>query len=554
MFSNFKFIAATASLVLLFFIAPATAADAARTTAPAKAAGATKTIEAPTPPADYLGRDTPFGTVNGFIQAMRVGDPRRGANYLEGSETAQQKEELAGLLQIVLNRGAKLRLRDLSRQPEGDLADGLPPNVEQVGVAKLADRDLGIMLHRQMEPGATPVWLFSAQTLRRVPEAAEELKPRLGERLWPESFAEHQYLSIPLYAWLNSLLLVPGGLVIAWLASRGLRVVLRAALRQWFIDQSEAAANRLRDPIFLLVFAILMRIIGSQASTVSHRLFWSSVGTVLIITAFSWLAVRVTSLAVGLRVRYLHEIGKPGRIAMSELISWGLTFLIIVAGLFLALRSLNIDVSTAVAGLGVGGIAVAFAAQKTIADLFGTITVVGDEAIRIGDECRIGTLHGRVEEVGLRSTRIRSVDRSLFSIPNGQLASMSIENLQLRDKFRFHHTIRLSDGTTADQLRQVLTQVRQLMAGHPDVEGGTVRAWLTGFGESSVDITVRVHVLTRDEEIFLRIQEELLLGITEIVEANGTSMALPSRVLYHSDDAAANRAEPAHRQGTGPGP
>jgi MscS family membrane protein len=536
MLTKFKLIAATASLVLLSFVGPATAVGAAKTAA--DAAKAATAAPAPTPPADYLGRDTPFGTVNGFIQAMRSGDAQRGASYLEGNENTQRKEELAGLLQIVLNRGAKLRLRDLSRQPEGDLADGLPPNVEQVAITKLEDRDLGVILHRQAEPGAAAIWLFSAQTLRRVPEAAEELRPRWGERIWPESFSERQYLSIPLYVWLNNLLLIPVGLIIAWLASRGLRMVLRPALRHWFRDQGAAAADRLAAPLFLLIFSILMRVVGSNASTVSHRLFWSSAGTVGMIAAFSWLAVKVTSLLVGVRVRHLHEIGKPGRIAMSELISWALTFLFVVAGLFLALRSLNVDVSTAVAGLGVGGIAVAFAAQKTIADLFGTITVVGDEAIRIGDECRIGTLHGRVEEVGLRSTRIRSVDRSLFSIPNGELASMNIENLQLRDKFRFHQTIRLSHGTTTDQLRRVLAQVRQLMAGHPDVEGDTIRVRLIGFGESSVDIGVRVHVLTRDEDVFLRVQEELLLGITEIVEANGTRMALPSQVLYRSEGAA----------------
>jgi MscS family membrane protein len=545
MLTQFKLIAATALLALLSFIGPATAAGAAKTAA--DAAKAATAAPAPTPPADYLGRDTPFGTVNGFVQAMRAGDTRRGASYLEGNEAAQKKEELAGLLQIVLNRGAKIRLRDLSRQPEGDLADGLPPNVEQVGITKLAEGELGIVLHRQMEPGAAAIWLFSAQTLRRIPEAAEELRPRWGERLWPESFAERQFLSFPLYVWLNNLLLVPVGLAIAWLAARGLHIALRSALRRWLGDQSAVAADQLRKPIFLLVFACLVHFGATHAATVSVRLFWSSVGTVGMIAAFSWLAVKVTNLLVGLRVRHLHEIGKPGRIAMSELISWGLTFLFIVAGLFLALRSLNFDVSTAVAGLGVGGIAIAFASQKTIADLFGTITVVGDEAIRIGDECRIGTLHGRVEEVGLRSTRVRSVDRSLFSVPNGELASMTIENLQLRDKFRFHQTIRLSHGTTTDQLRRVLDQIRQLMAGHPDVESDTIRVRLIGFGESSVDIGVRVHVLTRDEDVFLRVQEELLLGITEIVEANGTRMALPSQVLYRSEGAAVSPPDPALR-------
>ena len=231
---------------------------------------------------------------------------------------------------------------------------------------------------------------------------------------------------------------------------------------------------------------------------------------------------------------------------MTELVKWVLAFLWFVAALFLILRTLGFDVSTAVAGLGVGGIAVAFAAQKTIADLFGTITVIGDEAIRVGDTCRIGNLIGRVESIGLRSTRIRSLDRTVVSIPNGQLATMNIENLQRRDKFLCSHLLRLDRATTSDQLRAVLDGIRVMVGEHDRVERTTARVRLVAFGESSLDLELWAHVLVRDLTSFLQIQEDLLLRVMDIVEACGTRLALPTRITYP----ARNCTSPLHGGGT----
>ena len=189
---------------------------------------------------------------------------------------------------------------------------------------------------------------------------------------------------------------------------------------------------------------------------------------------------------------------------------------------------MGFELTAVIAGLGIGGIAFAFAAQKTIENLFGTVMVVADEAIQVGDTCQTGTIEGRVESIGLRSTQIRTLDRALVSVPNGQLAATSIGNLARRDKFLFRHNIRLGYETTADQLRHVLAEIRKMMLEQAKLEPATVRTRLIRFGDASLELEAFAYVPTRDEGVFLEIQEELLLRIMDIVEASGAAFSLPT--------------------------
>jgi len=211
----------------------------------------------------------------------------------------------------------------------------------------------------------------------------------------------------------------------------------------------------------------------------------------------------------------------PGKIATVELSTWLLVSVWFTAGLFLILRSLGFELTAVIAGLGIGGIAFAFAAQKTIENLFGTVMVVADEVIQVGDYCQAGTVEGRVESIGLRSTQIRTLDRVLVSVPNGQLAATSIGNLARRDKFLFRHNVRLGIETTADQLRQVLAEIRKMMLEEAKLEPATVSIRLIRFGAASLELEAFAYVPTRDEDAFLALQEELLLRIMDIVEASG---------------------------------
>jgi MscS family membrane protein len=208
---------------------------------------------------------------------------------------------------------------------------------------------------------------------------------------------------------------------------------------------------------------------------------------------------------------------------------------LIVAGLAI-LGTIGFNLTTVLAGLGIGGLAIAFAAQKTLENLFGGVSLLGDEVIRVGDFCRIGDRVGTVEDISLRSTRIRTLDRSELSIPNGSLATMNIENFAVRDKILFNPTFGVRYETTPDQLRYLLAEVRRMLYEHSKVESESARIRLAGFENNALSLEIFSYVLTPDSTEFTAIREDLLLRIMEIVEKSGTSLASPSRAVYvHRD-------------------
>jgi MscS family membrane protein len=200
----------------------------------------------------------------------------------------------------------------------------------------------------------------------------------------------------------------------------------------------------------------------------------------------------------------------------------------------------GINLTAVIAGLGVGGIAVALAAQKTLENLISGITIVSDQPIRVGDYCRAGEYQGTVLAVGLRSTRMRTLARTIVSIPNGQLATMNLENFSLRDKIWLRHTLGLRYETKPEQLRCILAEIREMLYGHPKVESSSARVRFVGFGNSSLDLEVFAYVLETEYAIFLQIQEDLLLRIMDIVAANGSGFAFPSQTTYLAQDSGIN--------------
>jgi len=195
------------------------------------------------------------------------------------------------------------------------------------------------------------------------------------------------------------------------------------------------------------------------------------------------------------------------------------------------------NTTTILAGLGVGGLAVALAAQKTLENLFGGISVIGDRPVLVGDVCRFGDRVGTVMHIGLRSTRIRTADRTIISVPNAQFSSMELENISGRDKIWFHPTLNLRRDTTSDQLLEVLSSFRRILADQPKVETGKLPVRFIGVGPYSLDVEVVAYVTTSDYDDFLALQQELLLKLLQAVERAGTALAVPLQESFESQRA-----------------
>ena len=209
---------------------------------------------------------------------------------------------------------------------------------------------------------------------------------------------------------------------------------------------------------------------------------------------------------------------------------------VIAAGGLVALHYFGLDPTAALAGLGIGGIAVALAAQKTLENVIGGLSIIFDQAVRVGDSIKFADSVGKVDYIGLRSTRIRTLDRTVLSVPNGQIANASVETLSARDKFWFHHVIGLRYETTSGQMRAIIDGTRAYLAAYPMTDQSeSVRSRFVRFSPFSLDIEMFAYVYARDWDAFLETQQELLLEIMNIVERAGAEMALPSQTLHLAD-------------------
>lgn len=213
--------------------------------------------------------------------------------------------------------------------------------------------------------------------------------------------------------------------------------------------------------------------------------------------------------------------------------------LVVVAALLLA-QELDVPYQGVIAGLGIGGLAMALAVQPVLQNFLSGFILYADHPLAVGDFCRFGDKLGTVEHVGMRSTRIRSLDRTLITIPNAEFANMQLENFASRDRMWLKTTLQLRCETTPDQLRFVLTELRKLLIAHPMILSEPMHVRFLGFGEYSLDIEVFAYVSTSDYEEFLAVREDVFLRVMNLIEECGAQFAFPSEVHYHAEDAAAD--------------
>ena len=499
----------------------------------------TPPTEAPAAAADPLGRDTPRGTVLGFIKAVDSENYERAAQYLDTRAAPKAARELARQLKDVLDRRLSATDFDLlSAKPEGRLDSDLPPNVERV----LRGGDSTDIFLERVSRDDRLVWLFSPRTLTNVPTLHRELGLLYIERVMPDSWRKVRILDISAGQWIVLLLGIPFVLGLAWLLSRLLAKLLRAALFRVTRERAEEESTAATGPLRLLAGALAIAVLASfEAFPVLTRVFWHRIAVAAAIVGFAWLLLRLVDIVAHLTETRLLAGAQTGRLAVNQLLRRVAKVMVaLAAGLALFFLA-GFNLTAALAGLGIGGIAVALAAQKTLENFFGGITIILDQPVRVGDLCKIGDITGVVEDIGLRSTRLRTANRTVVSIPNGQTAAVNVENFGLRDRIAFRQTIGLRYETGPEPLRYVLAEIRRLLYGHPMVDSQTASIRFVRFGTSSLELEILAHVLTSNPDRFLEVQEDLLFRIMDVIEAGGARIALPSSTTYLARDPGIDR-------------
>jgi len=482
-------------------------------------------------PKDTLGRSDPRGAVLGFLNAARKGNAEISVLYLNTPLRGQEAEDLARQLAIVLNRRLPARLNSLSDKPEGSIPDPLRPDEDLVGTIPTANGDLDILVERVDRGKLGKIWLFSRETLKTIPDVFPELTTATVDKILPEFLVKNRLAEIPIFEWLALFGGMPFLYALTGLVDRILGLVVGAFRRHLLRNTNQQNSRILPPPLRLLLLAVTIRwLLSTVGLPLLARQFWSTMALVISIAACVWLLILVN----GWGERYLVE-RRPslsGSAAVLRLIRRVIDGVILFAGLMFTLYHFGINPAAALTGLGVGGIAVALAAQKTLENVIAGISMIADQVVHVGDALKVGDIVGTVEEVGLRSTRIRTTDRTLVCVPNGQIANMSLENFSARDRFWFHPMVGLRYETTSLQMRSVTAELHKLLITHPSLDSSSVRVRFLRLGPSSLDVEIFAYLFARDWNHFLEIQENLLLRVMEIIQQAGAEIAFPSQTTY----------------------
>jgi MscS family membrane protein len=483
---------------------------------------------------DPLGRTTPKGTVLGFLEASHDQNFELATEYLDprSRRKGSNPKELAEKFAVVLDRRLPAKLKRLSDRPEGASDDPLNPNRDLVGTIETSNGPLEILVERVDDPKQGKIWLFSDETLKAIPDVFDEINESGISSRMPEILVVNRIAGIPISEWLAVFLGIPFLYVLASLLNRALSAIAGLVKRRGAPRQGAANPVVLSPPIRLLLVALAMIALRSELGiSLLARQFWANTAGVLVLLAVPWLLIRLSGRAENFFDKRLRKRRLEGTASVLRLVRRLVDVLIIFAGVIAILFVFGINPGPALAGLGVGGIAVALAAQKTLENVIGGASIILDQAVRVGDVLKFGSVQGTVEQVGLRSTVVRTPERTLVSVPNGQLANANIERVSARDKFWFHPTISLEYGTSASQVEMILKNIQGFLGSQPSVERETDRITLTGLGTYSLNLEVSAYVFAPTWELFLVIQEALLLGLMQIVENAGSRIALPSHVV-----------------------
>ena len=473
-----------------------------------------------------------------FLQACHARNYEEAWHYIDlrnASQRVRSKDgpRLAQQLAQILDRDARFDVASLSASADGDAADGLAHNLERVDSFQLNGKEVRLELERVTLRSGSAVWLFSSSCIELIPQLAQLVSDSPIERYLPPPLVEWKLLDTSIWRWIALALLAAVLAPLSRLLSYPVTLATETIAKRFFPKMDRNVIRAFVGPLrLLLCIAVFRAGIEWTGPSALLRLDLERVLTLVFCMTIAWMCMVITDILM----RHLRAALESKHPSLSysalPLASRFLKITILILTITAILSGWGYHTTTILAGLGVGGLAIALAAQKTIENLFGGVAVITDRPVAVGDFCRFGDLVGTVEDIGLRSTRIRTLGRTLVSVPNGEFSTMTLENFSRRDKMWFHITLNLKRDTLPSQVRSLLHSITQLLEKHTKVETGSLPVRFIGVGTYSLDVEVFAYVLTPDYDEFLQIQQELLLWILDAVQSAGTALAVPTQAYF----------------------
>lgn len=491
-------------------------------------------------PPDSLGRRNPRGTVEGFIKAAARAQYKIAANYLNLDtklKNSPDSAKVAKALQVLLDKGNIYPYSWISDNGAGQQDDNLGPNQDRIGAATVNGESFDLILESITDTAGGPIWLFSSQTIQRVPiDTAVVQNTTIVEQVSPGFLEETEWGGVPVAHWLAMVLIVIISYILAGLIIRFLVYIIPLV---WHKARTEATAGIIQSFVLpiRLYLAVWLFVVASRAAGISIivRQRLNDLTLIVGVVAFLLLLWQLLDFITRLVEKRMLHHGNQSGVSALLFLRRAAKVALVIFGSIIILDTFGWDVTTWLTALGIGGIAIALGTQKTVENFVGSVTLIADHPVRVGDFCLAGGVLGTVEQIGMRTTKIRTLGRTVVSIPNGELSSLKIENFAPRDKFLFNPTLGLRYETTPEQLRYLLVELRAILFAHPKIDSGP-RIRFTGFAPDSLKLEVWSYIKTISNDEFLEVQEDLYLRFMEVVEASGTGFAFPSQTIYFAKD------------------
>jgi MscS family membrane protein len=478
---------------------------------------------------------SPRAAVETFLRLAEARDWEGASAYLALNASQRARgAELARELKAVIDQRLVLDPEALSPLAVGDTTDGDLLG-DRVGIVRGPDsHEEPVRLVRQPRDPEVG-WVFSSATVGRIDGWFEELgaswlRDRLPRALRREGWAHLYY-----WQWLGVLAALPALLLVGWAASTVGRFLLTRLARRTATEWDDLILEHIPGPFRLAVAALVAGpLLGVLALNARATAFVGDARRGALLLALFWGVLRVITVAQRRIVSAAWLGGQEAEARTLVPLLGNILRVVVGAGALLAaLAQFGYPGGTLLAGLGIGGIAVALAAQKTVEHLFGSVSLAADRAFRVGDWVRAGTTEGTVERIGLRSTSLRTFERTVVRIPNGRLADERIETFGERDRILLRTDIDLTYDTPAAAVDRVRAAIEGTLRAHPLIWEESVRVHVIAFTESAVRLRVMAWFRTTEWEQFLMIRHTLLLTFLQVVEREGSSFAFPSRTVYH---------------------
>ncbi len=481
---------------------------------------------------------SPRAALQGFIAATRTNDLVRAAEYLDLSDPAAKgrASELARRLSSVLDSRVRLDLERISPFASGDSADGLPRDRESIGEVDLgAGRLVPVRLAREVRAGRVR-WVFSAPTVALVDSMFRSLPDHWVREHLPAALRSTGPFGLQWWQWLALLTLIPLAATVGLLLAGPVQSLLKRIVSRTETELDDALVQSARGPIVLLIGVATSRLLlywialPGPAETVVVELQQA-----IAVVAVFWILLRVIGVLQLALPATDWGSSHPALRSLIPLVGRVARLLVLVIGLLTVVASFGYPIATILAGLGIGGIAVALGAQKSLEHFFGSLSIGVDQPFRQGDWVIVDSVEGEIESIGLRSTRIRTLERTVVSIPNGRLAESRSENFGPRDRIRLRTMIGLEYSTSAAQVGRIRDGIEAMLRAHESTWPGRVMVSFSQFSPSSIDLEVFCWVLTIDPDEFRRIREMHYLGIMRIVEEAEARFAYPTQTVNLND-------------------